>query len=109
MDEAIENGPSVIVFATPAWCTSEACGPLLEQVKALSPTYSDLNYVHVEVYEDIQVSSFAELILVPAIDEWSLPSEPWIFVTDVSGTVVASFEGAASDAELAEVFAAVSP
>jgi hypothetical protein len=109
VDEAIESGPSVIVFATPAWCTSEACGPLLDQVKAFSPTYPDLNYVHVEVYENIQVSSFDELLPVPAIGEWGLPSEPWIFVTDASGTVVASFEGAASDAELAEVFAAVSP
>ena len=108
-DEAIRNGPSVIVFATPAWCTSEACGPLLDQVKALSSAYPDLNYVHVEVYENIQVSSFDELILFPAVNEWGLPAEPWIFVTNDSGTVAASFEGAASDAELAAAFAAVSP
>ena len=37
---AVTSGaPSVIVFATPAFCTSESCGPLLDQVKALRPVY----------------------------------------------------------------------
>lgn len=107
--EAIEAGPSVIVFGTPAWCTSQACGPLLDQVKALSVEYPSLNYVHVEVYENIQVSSFDDLVLVPSVQEWALPSEPWVFVTDENGVVSASFEGAASDSELAAAFATVSP
>ena len=107
--EAVESGPSVIVFATPAWCTSQACGPLLDQVKELSAGFPSLNYVHVEIYENIHVSSFDELILVPSVADWSLPSEPWIFVTDADGVVRASFEGAASDDELSRAFEAVSP
>lgn len=106
--EAVAAGPSVIVFGTPAWCTSQACGPLLDQVKALSVDFPDLNYVHVEVYENIHVSSREDLILVPSVLEWGLPSEPWVFVTDSAGKVSASFEGAASDRELADAFAAVS-
>ena len=106
--EAVESGPSVIIFATPAWCTSEACGPLLDQVKELSAGFPSLNYVHIEVYENIHVSSFDELILVPSVVDWGLPSEPWVFVTDAGGVVRASFEGAASDEELSRAFAAVS-
>ncbi|MEE9179070.1 MAG: hypothetical protein V3U46_11640 [Acidimicrobiia bacterium] len=106
--EAVESGASVIIFATPAWCTSETCGPLLEQVKELSAGFPTLNYVHVEVYENIHVSSFDELILVPSVADWSLPSEPWVFVTDADGVVFASFEGAASDDELSRAFEAVS-
>ncbi len=106
--EAVESGPTVIIFGTPAWCTSEACGPLLDQVKKLSAEFPSLSYVHVEVYENIQVSSFDELILVPSVADWSLPSEPWVFVTDADGVVFASFEGAASDDELARAFEAVS-
>ena len=109
LDEAIDSGPTAIVFGTPAWCSSQACGPLLDQVKALSADYPDLNYVHVEVYEDIHVSSFQDLTLVEAVAEWALPAEPWVFVTDAGGIVTASFEGVASDAELAAAFAAVSP
>lgn len=105
--EAVESGPSVIVFGTPAWCTSQSCGPLLDQVKALSADHPDLNFVHVEPYENINADSFQDLILIPAVEEWSLPSEPWVFVTDADGVVTAAFEGAASDSELAGAFDAV--
>lgn len=107
--EAVASGPTAIVFGTPAWCTSQACGPLLDQVKELSTEFPDLNYVHVEVYEDIHVSSLDELTLVPSVVEWGLPAEPWVFITDSDGVVTASFEGVASAAELTGAFEAVSP
>jgi hypothetical protein len=98
--EAVESGPSVLIFATPAWCTSQSCGPMLDQVQVIDADYPALNYVHVEVYENIQVTNQDDLILVPAVEEWGLPTEPWLYVTDGSGTVTAAFEGAVSDAEL---------
>lgn len=98
--EAVESGPSVLVFATPAWCTSQSCGPMLDQVQELVPEYPGLNYVHVEVYENIHVTDPLDLVAVPAVTEWGLPSEPWLYVTDSDGTVTAAFEGAVSDAEL---------
>lgn len=107
--EAVESGPSVLVFATPAWCTTQTCGPLLDQVKELSDDYPDLNYVHVEIYENVDASSFEDLMIVPAVGEWRLPSEPWVFVTDENGTVTAAFEGVALDIELESAFAQVSP
>lgn len=106
--EAVESGPSVLVFATPAWCTSQSCGPLLDQVKAIAPDYPSLNYVHVEIYENIHVTDPTELIVVPAVEEWGLPSEPWLYVTDGDGMVTAAFEGAVSDGELRSAFDAVS-
>lgn len=106
--EAVESGPSVIVFATPAWCTTQSCGPMLDQVKELSDDFPSLNYVHVEIYENLDAASFEELVLVPSVVDWQLPSEPWVFVTDDEGVVTAAFEGAASDSELASAFAAVS-
>lgn len=100
--EAVEGGPSVIIFATPAWCVSQSCGPMLDQVKAMSDRYPGLSFVHVEVYEDIHVSSFDDLVHVPSVFEWGLVAEPWLFVTDSSGRVSHSFEGAVSDRELTE-------
>jgi hypothetical protein len=107
--EAVTSGPTVIVFGTPAWCESQACGPMLDQVKGLSDEYADLNYVHVEIYEDIHVDAASELVPVPAVAEWELVSEPWVFVTDATGKVSARFEGAVSDDELRSAFADVSP
>ncbi len=106
--EAVSDGtPAVIVFATPAFCTSAACGPLLDQVKALRPGYPGIDFVHVEIYDDLQVEAVEDLTTVPAVTEWGLPSEPWVFVVDAAGNVTASFEGAASDAELQAAIAAV--
>ena len=108
--EAVSDGtPAVIVFATPAFCTSATCGPLLDQVKELRPDYEGINFVHVEIYEDLQVESTEELTTVPATTEWGLPSEPWVFVVDGLGEVTAAFEGAASDAELVTTINAVAP
>lgn len=106
--EAVQDGPSVVIFATPRWCTTQTCGPLLDQVKALSGDFPGLNYVHVEIYENIDAQSFEDLVLVPSVEEWSLPSEPWVFVVDDRGIVSAAFEGVASDSELAAAFESVS-
>jgi hypothetical protein len=105
--EAVESGPAVLVFATPAWCTSQTCGPMLDQVQEIAPDYPDLNYVHVEVYENIHVTNREDLVLVPAVEEWGLPTEPWLYVTDETGTVTAAFEGAVSDDELRAALEAV--
>lgn len=105
--EAVESGPSVLIFATPAWCTSQTCGPMLDQIQEIESEYPELNYVHVEVYENIHVANREDLILVPAVEEWGLPTEPWLYVTDDSGTVTAAFEGAVSDQELRRALDAV--
>ena len=107
--EAVQSGPSVLVFATPAWCVTQTCGPLLDQVKSLSEQYPGLNYVHVEIYENIHADSFQDLMAVPAVTEWGLPSEPWVFVTNGDGVVEAAFQGVALDSELEAAFSEVSP
>lgn len=107
--DAIADGPTVIVFATPRWCRSSACGPLLDQVKELAPAFPQLNFVHVEIYDNLDAASFDELLLVPAVEEWGLPTEPWVFVVNGDGIVTAALEGAASGEELVSSFNAVLP
>ncbi len=50
--EAVTSGrPSVIVFATPAFCLSRICGPTKDVVDELFELYNDkVNVVHVEPY-----------------------------------------------------------
>lgn len=101
VDEAVTNGtPAVIVFSTPAWCQTATCGPTLDFVKEVAGDHPDVDFVHVEVYENLDAESFEDLILVPAASEWGLPSEPWVFVVDATGNVSASFEGAIAPEEL---------
>lgn len=101
LDDALTNGtPTVAVFATPAFCQTAACGPTLDVVKQVSTHHPDVDFVHVEVYTNLDAGSFEGLELVPAIDDWRLPSEPWIFVVDGSGIIAAAFEGALAAEEL---------
>lgn len=50
LDQAARSGTrTVAVFSTPAFCRTATCGPMLDQVKDLAPSYPDLNFVHVEI------------------------------------------------------------
>jgi hypothetical protein len=73
---------------------------MLDQVQALSSDHPDVNFLHIEIYENLEAETFAELRTVAAVREWGLPSEPWVFFIDAAGIVTARVEGAASEAEI---------
>lgn len=92
--EAVESGrPAVIAFATPAFCQSRVCGPLMDAVvDPLYERYGDrVAFVHVEPY-DVDKARQGELIIVPAVEEWGLQTEPWLFVVDQDGRIAGKFE-----------------
>ena len=104
--DALASGqkPLVVVFATPALCTSQICAPELDAVLQLHQTYADqANFIHVEIYQ----YPFDGQQEVKAVDEWRLPSEPWTFVVDRGGIVRDRFEGAAPPEELEPALKAV--
>ncbi|WKZ83692.1 MAG: hypothetical protein QY307_05475 [Acidimicrobiia bacterium] len=97
--DAVTSGrPSVIVFATPAFCTTATCGPTLDGVAAMAPDHPGVNFVHVEVFTNLLDP--ANLVVAPAVMEWGLPTEPWVFVVDATGVVTARFEGVVTPEEL---------
>lgn len=99
--DAVSNGsPALIVFATPAFCQTAVCGPTMEIVKEAVEGRSGFDVVHVEIFENVDSEGEGQLIEVPAVIEWALPSEPWIYVVDASGVATARFEGAVSPEEL---------
>lgn len=105
--EAVTAGrPSVIVFATPAFCQTASCGPTLDVAKEVARSNPEVDFVHVEIFENIDDPT-GELIEVPAIAEWGLFTEPWAFVVDAEGVVVASFEGAVGPNELQRAIAGI--
>jgi hypothetical protein len=92
-----KHEPFVVVFATPKYCTSQVCGPTLDVVKRISEDWPDITFIHVEVYDLSDVSSLKP---VPAMTQWGLPGEPWVFVVDSKGDVAAKYEGVVSPPEL---------
>ncbi len=95
--DAIAQGkPQVIVFATPRYCTSRVCGPMVDIVRTLIPTYGDrVAFIHEEIWESGTLQK-----LSPTVEEWNLRSEPWIFIVDGEGIVRARFEGVTTRREL---------
>lgn len=95
--DAIEPGkPQLIVFATPQFCTSRMCGPVVDIVRTLFPAYGKrVAFTHQEIWQD-----FASKKVFPTVDEWRLRTEPWIFVVDGGGIIHAKFEGLATEREL---------
>jgi hypothetical protein len=99
-DAVAQHRPTLVVFATPAFCTSATCGPQVQAVQALEPAYRDrLTFIHVEVYTDIQPDPNRRK-LSPTMTEWHLQTEPWVFLVNRGGDIAAVFEGAAATDEL---------
>ncbi len=101
--------PSVIVFASPAFCTSPTCGPQVDTVTELKERHvGQANFIHVEIYDnpaEIQGNlDRAEIFSV--VDDWGLTSiedyfnESWTFILDADGRIDDRFEGFASLEEL---------
>ena len=98
--EAVASGrPTVVGFITPGLCQTKWCTPVLESVEAVRAGAGErANFIHVEVYEDFQ-----QLTVVKEMAEWGLTTEPWVFVLDQDGRVVARFNGPLSPRELTAV------
>ena len=95
--DALGKKPVVLLFATPALCTSRVCGPVVdiaEEVKSERP--DDAAYIHMEIYNDNDPNKGPR----PQVNDFNLPSEPWLFVIDADGKVSTAIEGAFSKTEL---------
>jgi len=110
--DAVASGrPTVVVFASPAFCATEVCGPQVDVLKELKERYKgQANFIHVDFYdnpEEIQ-GDLSRAVLSPVIAEWRLPSIEWTFVIDKGGVIVGRFEAFATveelDAALRRVF-----
>jgi hypothetical protein len=94
----------VLLFATPALCTSATCAPELQAIQQLDSAYGgQANFIHVEIYQ----YPFDGVHTARTVDEWQLPSEPWTFIVDKTGIVRDRFEGAAPIEELEPAVKAV--
>lgn len=90
--------PFVVTFATPKFCSSRTCGPVVDVVEEVSRRFEGENvrFIHVEVFEDNDPAKGFNRWM----REWSLPTEPWTFLVGADGKIAARFEGTVSVLEL---------
>lgn len=99
-DSLDDRAPFVVAFATPKFCTSRACGPVVDVVDAVRQLVvgDGVRFIHVEIYEDNQPPE-----LNSWVREWKLPTEPWVFLVGRDGRIKGRFEGSVSAGELEAV------
>jgi hypothetical protein len=97
LDAAVaDSRPVVLMFATPAYCQTAVCGPavnVLDEVRQAGD-WDDAAFIHVEIFSD------AGQTLTEPVEQWGLPSEPWLFTIGPEGTIVDRLDGPMIRAEL---------
>ena len=93
--------PFVLVFATPKFCQSRTCGPVVDVVSAVARKLarSPVRFIHVEIYkQNDPAKGFNRWVSGPG--SWNLPNEPFTFLVDRRGVIRAKLSGAFSVGEL---------
>ena len=111
VSEALQNGkPTVVVFASPAFCTNAVCGPQVEVLSNLSKIHGDeADFIHVDLFtnpKEIQ-GDLSRAKMSPLLEEWGLVSQEWTFVMDSSGVVTGRFENFVPQDELESALSSV--
>jgi hypothetical protein len=91
--------PFVVTFATPRYCSSRTCGPVVDVVDFVRRRFErrGIRFIHVEVYDrNIPARGYNRWM-----KQWNLHTEPWTFVVGADGRVKAKFMGSVSAGELA--------
>jgi hypothetical protein len=89
--DALGKEPIVLLFATPQFCQSRVCGPVVDVAEQVKQEYGDeAAFIHMEIYNDNDPGKGVR----PQVKAFNLPSEPWLFTIDRQGTVSSVIEGA---------------
>jgi hypothetical protein len=97
LDAALtERKPLVVLFATPAFCQTATCGPVLDVLLAEQAAFADrVRFVHVEVFRDRTAK-----VTAPGVNAYQLQAEPWLFLAGADGRVRERLSGPYDKTEL---------
>jgi hypothetical protein len=89
--DALGEEPIILLFATPQFCQSRVCGPVVDVAEQVKEQYGDkAAFIHMEIYNDNDPSKGVR----SQVRAFHLPSEPWLFAIDRQGIIRAEVEGA---------------
>jgi len=89
--EALGKEPIVLLFATPEFCQSRVCGPVVDVAEQAQHEYGDqATFIHMEIYNDNDPAQGVR----PQVRKFHLPTEPYLFTIDRYGVVADAVEGA---------------
>ncbi len=95
--DALGKEPIVLLFATPQFCESRVCGPVVDVAEQVKQIYGDkAAFIHMEIYKENDPGKGPN----SQVRAFRLPTEPWLFVINKEGTIEDVIEGAFGVEEL---------
>jgi hypothetical protein len=89
--EVLGKEPILLLFATPKFCQSRVCGPVVDVAQQAQHEFEGkANFIHMEIYNDNDPSQGVR----SQVRRFHLPTEPWLFAINREGVVSAAIEGA---------------
>jgi hypothetical protein len=89
--DALGKEPIVLLFATPQFCQSRVCGPVVDVAEQLKQEDEDkAAFIHMEIYKDNDPGKGVR----SQVRAFHLPGEPWLFAIDRQGRISSVIEGA---------------
>jgi len=104
-----EPGPVALLVATPAFCQTGTCGPVLDLLLEARAGRPDVRFVHAEVYTDPnKATDLATATLTPVVEAYGLDFEPSLFLATADGTLAVRLDNTFDRQELAAGLSRVS-
>jgi hypothetical protein len=98
--DVLGKEPIVLLFATPQFCVSRVCGPVVDVAEQLKQLYGDkVAFIHMEIYQENDPNKPVR----PQVSAFHLPTEPWLFAIGRNGKIEDEIDGAFGVEELTRV------
>ena len=89
--DVLGKEPIFLLFATPQFCQSRVCGPVVDVAEQVKEEFGDeAAFIHMEIYNENNPEKGTR----PQVQAFHLPTEPWLFAINREGKVGAVIEGA---------------
>jgi hypothetical protein len=99
-----QGKPFVLLIATPSFCQTEFCGPVLDVLIGVQPDFADITMIHAEVYENpIEVGGNLgdpNLRPAPVLQAMAMDYEPSLFIVGSDGLVMHRLDNVYDESEL---------
>lgn len=102
------GGPVAFLIATPEFCQTAICGPVLDLLIEALAERPGITGLHAEVYADPRGDDDPTAGgLAPAPEAYGLPFEPTLYLADATGTITARLDSVYDRVELREALDAI--
>lgn len=103
LDQRPAGKPMAVLVATPAFCQTAVCGPVLDVLLAAAPPFADrVDFLHVEVFAERPKGRIESTPVSPGVKAFGLASEPALFLVGADGVVRERIDGIYGRAEATE-------